>query len=218
MPGARSDEPDAQFQALVRARFAGDPAAITALGARVVVGRDAPQSPVDGAALITEAARQGDPAARAYISVLAAAGDGRAQSWTDAYAALERAATLGDPSASAQIALLGELHIADAAAAQRWVDGAERAVLRETPRFHTCSAFLPVALCNYLIARARPKLVEAKVFDAKSGGLKVDAMRSNTGAVFSVIETDFVIQLVRARIADAASVAADALEPPEVLH
>jgi hypothetical protein len=56
------------------------------------------------------------------------------------------------------------------------------------------------------------------VFDAKSGTLRVDAMRSNTGAVFSLIDTDFVIQLVRARIARAAGVGADALEPAEVLH
>jgi hypothetical protein len=191
---------------------------MTALGARVVVGRDAPQSPVDGAALIAEAAGQGDPAAWAYVSVLAAAGVGRAQSWSDAYAALERAAGLGEPSAAAQLALLVAIHIGNAAEAQRWVGDAQRAVLRETPRFHTCVGFLPVDLCNYLIERARPKLIEAKVFDAKSGTLKVDAMRSNTGAVFSVIETDFVMQLVRARIAHAASLAPDALEPSEVLH
>jgi predicted 2-oxoglutarate/Fe(II)-dependent dioxygenase YbiX len=36
--------------------------------------------------------------------------------------------------------------------------------------------------------------------------------------VFSLIETDFFTQLVRARIAHAAELSTDALEPPEVLH
>ena len=49
-------------------------------------------------------------------------------------------------------------------------------------------------------------------------GLKLDAMRSNTGAAFSLIESDVVMQLIRARVARAAGVAPSALEPPEVLH
>ena len=218
MPETRAAQPDAEFQAMVRARYQGDPAAMTALGARVVVGNDAPQSPIDGAALIAEAAAQGDRSAWGYVSVLAASGVGRSQSWSDAYAALERAAALGDSSASSQLALLRDANVVSPAEAQRWIGGAVRETLRDSPRFFTCPGFLPPALCEHLIARARPKLVQAKVFDAKSGSLKVDAMRSNTGAVFSLIETDFVTQLVRARIAAAAGVEPAALEPPEVLH
>src|SRR3954467_2925570 len=86
---------DLAFQALVRTQYKGNPQALTALGARLVVGRDAPSSPVDGAALIAEAAKQGDPRAWACIAVLAAAGVGRAQSWPDAFAGLERAADRG---------------------------------------------------------------------------------------------------------------------------
>jgi prolyl 4-hydroxylase len=214
----RTAGPDAEFQALVRAKYAGDPAAMTALGARLVVGNDAPFSPVDGAALIAEAAGQGDAGAWSYLAVLAAAGVGRAQSWPEGYAALERAAELRDGQAVKQLALLAESGIGSVADAQRWIADAARETLRETPRFHACPAFLTPAFCEYLVERARPKLQQAKVFDARSGSLKVDAMRSNTGAVFSLIETDFVIQLVRARIAHAASVAPDALEPAEVLH
>lgn len=191
---------------------------MTALGARLVVGNEAPFAPADGAALIAEAASQGDAGAWSYVAVLAAAGVGRAQSWPEAWAALERAAALHDAQASKQIALLAEAGIISAGDAGRWIAGAEREVLRDSPRFQACSGFLTPSLSAYLIERARPKLTQAKVFDAKSGGLKVDAMRSNTGAVFSVIETDFVIQLVRARIAHAAGVAADSLEPAEVLH
>ena len=210
--------PDLEFQALVRAKYAGDPGAMTALGARLVVGNEAPFSPVDGAALIAEAASQDFAAAWSYVAVLAAAGVGRSQSWSEAHAALERAAALHDAQAVKQLELLAAAGIGSAADAQRWIADAARETLRESPRFLTCAAFLTQPLCAYLVERARPKLTQAKVFDAKSGTLKVDAMRSNTGAVFSLIETDFVIQLVRARIAHAASVAPDALEPAEVLH
>ena len=40
--------PGLEFQALVRKKYAGNPPALTALGARLLVGRDAPRSLVDG--------------------------------------------------------------------------------------------------------------------------------------------------------------------------
>ena len=218
MSQAPAATPDAEFQALVRAKLAGDPAAMTALGARLLVGRDAPFAPVDGAALIEQAAEQGDAAAWAHVAVLAAVGIARVQSWTSAYSALERAQALGDAAAAAQLDLLREMGLRSGIDAERWARGATRETLRETPRFFTSPGLLPVAACTYLIERARPKLVQAKVYDARRGVLKVDAMRSNTGAVFSLFETDFIIQLVRARAAHAAEVAIDTLEPPEVLH
>ena len=98
--------PDPQFQALVRTTYAGNPAAMTALGARLVVGREAPLSPADGAALLAEAAQQGDAQAWGYVAVLAAAGVGRAQSWPDAFDALDRSANLGDTQAARQLQLL----------------------------------------------------------------------------------------------------------------
>ena len=43
-------------------------------------------------------------------------------------------------------------------------------------------------------------------------------MRTNTGAAFSLIDTDVAFQLIRVRIARTADIAVDAFEPPEVLH
>jgi len=95
--------PDPDFQALVRKQYAGNPQAMTELGARLLVGRDAPQAPVDGAALIAEAAQQGDPGAWRYVAVIAAAGVGRAQSWPDAFDAIQRAAESDDTHAKRQL-------------------------------------------------------------------------------------------------------------------
>ena len=210
--------PDAEFQALVRQTYGGNPAALSALGARLVVGREAPYSPVDGEALLAEAARQGEAEAWAYISVLAAAGVGRAQSWDDAFAAIASAHRLGYPPATAQLDRLREAGITDGGSAAAWVAAARGSTVCEAPRMTRYPDLLPPSWCACFRERAAPRLKRAKVYDYRRGVLKEDPMRTNTGAPFSLIETDLLIQLVRARIAHAAQVAVAALEPFEVLR
>ena len=221
-PPEPASAPDPEFQALVRSKYSGNPQAMTALGARLLVGRDAPWSPADGAALITEAAKQGDLGAWGRLAVIAAIGVGRAQSWADAFAALARAVELGDPHAARQASLLRDLGLRGVDDVEDWLAFSARSVsmqvLREAPRFVTHSGFLTPALYAYLVECAAPKLIRAQVHDARQGGLKVDAMRTNTGAAFSVVDTDLVMQMIRARIARAAGVAVAALERAEVLH
>jgi prolyl 4-hydroxylase len=216
MPPAASG-PDPEFQALVRSRYAGNPQAMTELGARLLVGREAPHAPIDGAALIADAAQQGHPAAWRYVATLAASGVGRQQSWVDAFAAIESAAALGDPASTRQLELLREMGL-EANQVRSWLTSSTPHFLRDSPRFTTYAGFLTPAVCAYLIERALPKLVPAQVNDARGGGLKRDPMRTNTTAVFSLLDGDFVLQLVRARIAAAAGVPFDALEPAEILH
>jgi prolyl 4-hydroxylase len=210
--------PDAEFQALVRTRFAGNPHAMTELGARLLVGSDAPQSPADGAALIAEAARQGDAPAWGYVALLAACGVGRSQSWPDMLDALARAAALGDEEAQRQRDLLHAMGLVSSTGVRSWITHVEGRVLRESPRLVTYPGFLPPAACAYLMQRAAPKLVPAQVNDARGSGLRLDPMRTNTTAVFTLLDRDIVMQLARLRIAGAAGVAFEALEPAEVLH
>jgi prolyl 4-hydroxylase len=210
--------PDLEFQALVREKYAGNPQAMAALGARLIVGRDAPRSLVDGVALISEAAQRGDAAAWCRLAMLSAAGVGRTRSWDDAFSALHHATELGDAHAARQIEVLNGCSVAGAADAERWLAPAGARILHESPRFATYSGFLTPALCTYLMELSAARLVQAQVYDAYRGGLKIDAMRTNTGAAYSLIDTDVVMQLVRARIARAAGLGFDALEPTEVLH
>ena len=214
--------PDPEFQALVRATYAGNPQAMTALGARLLVGRDSPWSPVDGAALIEEAARQGDPVAWGHLAVLAATGVGRVQSWADALDALARAVERGDPRAARQASLLRDLGVRGAHDVESWVspgeDSQSTKVLHEAPRFVFRFDFLAPALCSYLVECAVPRLVPAQVYDTRQGGLKLDAKRTNTGTMFYLSDTDLVMQMIRARIARAAGVAVEALELLQVLH
>ncbi len=210
--------PDAAFQAQARARYAGNPQAMTALATRLMVGRDAPFSPIDGLALLQEAAHQNDGAAWAALAVMAAAGVAREASWTDAFTALARAVELKHPAAVRQQQLLSALNVRTAVDAEAWIARFDTSVLREQPRFAAHSGLLPLALCKYLIKASTPRLQRAQVFDAHSGTLKTDPMRTNTTAAYSVIDTDVVMQLARARLAHASGVAFDALEPMEVLH
>ncbi len=209
---------DAEFQKLVRARYEGNPAAITALGTRLMVGRDAPFSPLDGLELLNEAARQNDADAHAYLAVTAAAGTGRAQNWADALDALAKATNLKHARAVKQLHLLSALGVNSAADVEAWINKFDTRLLHEQPRFAAHAGFLPLALCKYLIEHAAQRLQRAQVFDAASGSLKTDPMRNNTTAAYSVIDSDVVMQLTRARIARAANVAFGALEPMEVLH
>lgn len=209
---------DPEFQALVREKYAGNPPAMTALGARLIVGRDAPYSPADGAALLLEAANRGDAAAWPYLALLAAAGVGRVQSWPDAFDALGRAAELGDEKAARQIGLLSDAGVRGAGDVAAWIGAPAGETLSDSPHMVTFAGFLTPALCAHLMNCAATKLEQAQVYDVERRQLKRDAMRTNMSAAFSLIDTDLVMQLIRARIARAADLDFNGLEPPEVLH
>ena len=210
--------PDLEFQALVREKYAGNPQALTALGSRLIVGRDAPRSVVDGTALLEEASKQGDADAWCCIAVQYAAGVGRPQSWDEAFRALAQATERGNTQAAQQLQVLREATINVAADVDRWLAPGENRVLRESPRLVALAEFLPSALCRHLMDRSAARLTQAQVYDAYRGGLKIDPMRTNMGAAYSLFDTDLVMQLVRARIALAAGVTIDRLEPTEVVH
>jgi hypothetical protein len=216
--GRAASTPDPEFQALVRAQYFGNPQAMASLGVRLVVGHNTPVAPADGAALIAEAAQQGHAEAWSYMALLAAAGVGRPQSWSESLAALDRAANLGEPNAGRQIHLLQDLGIRDESDVRAWLSPVGGRILSAAPRLVAYEGFLTPGLCSHLIERSLPKLVKAQVYDSVRGELKTDPMRTSTGAAFSLIDTDVVIQLIRARIARTADVAFSALEPMEVLH
>jgi prolyl 4-hydroxylase len=210
---------DLEFQAMARARHAGNPGELAALGVRLITGHDAPRAPTDGLALLNEAAAQGSAHAWHLLAVLAAAGAARKQDWGDAFAALEKAAALGHKPARRERQILSSLGITSESTAAHWIARAGNPrVLHPAPRFAAHAGLLPLALCKYLIELATPHLKRAQVFDAATGTLKTDPMRTNQTAAFSIIDSTVVMQLMRARIAQAAGVEFAMLEPLEVLH
>lgn len=193
-----------------RAR-AGEAAAQYELGARLLVGRDAPYAPADAAQTIDQAAAQNEPRALQLAAVLAALGVGRAADWTAAFDLVRRAAEQGDARARGQLDVIGA----------RFADQLALPPAREVfaaPRVLIFERFLTPAACAWIVAQARPSLEAARIKNAHRGGAGVDAIRTNTGMGFSVLDTDLVLQLAHARIAAAIGVPVLHQEPTNILH
>ncbi|MGD9968516.1 MAG: 2OG-Fe(II) oxygenase [Hyphomonadaceae bacterium] len=193
-----------------RAR-SGDPGAQFELGARLLVGRDAPYAPQDALRLIESASHQNDGRALQLSAVLAALGVGRSQSWNTAFDLVRRAAGQGDAQARGQLAVIGD-HFDDQLAIPQPTQHFD------APRVISLARFLSPQTCCWIMDKARPHLEGARIKNAERGGANADAMRTNTGMGFSVIDTDLVIQIAHARIAAAIGVPVMHQEPANILH
>jgi hypothetical protein len=176
----------------------------------MIVGRAAPYDPTGGAAQVLAAARQGQPEALALMSLLATlSGD-----WHSAMRLMREAAARGLGRAHEQLSLLEDPARFEAAA---WEASPRTKWLAEAPRIGVIEGLLPRALCDWIVARARPKLEAARVKDPVQGAQQA-GYRSNSGAGFSLLESDLVLQRVNARIAIASGLPLGNQEPTNVLH
>lgn len=91
---------------LEQAAAAGDAAAMTDLGARLLSGNDGTFMPQQGADWLAAAAKRGSGEACARVAVLAGTGVCRPQSWDIALDYLQRSAELGWRPAQQELALL----------------------------------------------------------------------------------------------------------------
>lgn len=224
---AESGDPDAQMNLAImldnsgmheqaldwlrRAADNGHAPAQHVLGARLLVGRAAPFDPAKGAALVEAAANQGMPQALALMSVVATLSG----EWAPAVKLMKEAANHGDERASQQIAMLGDPAQFDAST---WDSPLEPQWKFQSPPIGVIENFIPRAFCDWIIKRARPRLEAARVKDPLQGGSREVDYRSNSGAGFSLIDSDLILQMVSGRIADAIRVPLLHQEPANVLH
>lgn len=181
------------------------------LGARLVVGRAAPYEPEEGAKWISTAAQAGMPEALSLMSVLAA----MTEQWTEAVSLTKDAANAGDARAAEQVKLLADMKQFDP---KHWDAPYEINWKHKSPRVGVIQNFIPPAFCNWIIKRARPKLEAVRVKDPNLGRGVHANYRTNSGAGFSLIETDLIMQMVSARIAGATDIPVSNHEPTNVLH
>lgn len=197
-----------------RAAKQGSVAALRSLAINLLT-----KSPIverDGVNMIRAAAHKGDAEA-AYVCGMLAAQDYRlAERWSVARECLERAADRGWELAREQLSFL-----------ERVGAGGDPAVLTlaspvraisESPRIGVVEGFASREICDWLIARARPRVGRALVHDKAIGGGRVEEARSNSSVAFNVAQSDIVLMLVRARIAATASIPPESLESSAVLH
>jgi len=165
----------------------------------------------------------------------AESGDGRAD-WQTALDFLEQAAGLDHALAQAELAALagdwelsraiqrGETPAADWARLRRAVDLAKWLApppvrrLSPRPRVAVIEGMATPELCDWLIARARPHLTPAEVYDHETGGKRIEKVRTNKACYFPWDASDLLLLLLRARMSQAVELPVYAMESTAVLH
>jgi prolyl 4-hydroxylase len=196
---------------LQQAAKTGDARAQYELGARLLVGREAPVAPQEGMALLSAAGMQNHSDALQLTAVLVSLGIGAPQSWNDAIALVRRAAALGDQRAEGQLKVIGE-------DLQAWFRPPRLGYQFNGPRIATLEGLISLQACVWIIDRARPALSRAAVKNPAHGSGDVLSYRSNTGTGLSLIDTDLVVQLTHMRIAAALGLPLAHQEPSNILH
>jgi hypothetical protein len=225
-----------ELDQLERLARSGDPGALTKLGKLSLVGRAGGLSPSDGARLLAAAAEAGSAEADALISVLIGAEAKLPSDWDLALDHLGRAASRGWLPAREQLAIIArdpELAAQskmETPPARIWrqlrdavnileIAKACRAELKfQSPHIKILEQFATRDECEWMIARARPNLLRAGVFDQQRGGKNYDATRTGSAMLFNILDAELILIILRARIAAATNVAVRCLEDTNVLH
>jgi len=219
-----------------RAAADGDISAMTALGKLSLIGQAGTLSAVDGTKLLLAAAEGGSGEADSVISVLIAADAKDLRDWSLALGYLQRGAERGWPSAQEQLCLVAcdrSLVLAvqsgrrEHAVWEKLRDSVDvPALLRappavmvsKAPRVMTIRGFASPAECGWMIERSRARMTPAQVFDWQTGKASTHSSRTNSAVRFNILDTDFILALLRARIADATRFARTSLEEVNILH
>ena len=166
----------------------------------------------EGIGRIVDAALGGDAEAMHRMAVLAAYGAGIPQNWGAALEALKRAAAGGHPMAIQQAALVSKLDV------KSLLQPAATVRLSEAPAIHAAESFLPPEMCDWIVARARPRMTQARTYDARLVDGLVSDDRTNTFTDFDPLQSDVVLAIARARIAATIGLDLRGFEHTAVLH
>jgi prolyl 4-hydroxylase len=99
-----------------------------------------------------------------------------------------------------------------------WLAVPRLRILSASPRIATIEGFASAPICDWLIARARPKLKPAAIYDHDTAKPRQEAARTNSECHFTTDEGDLVLLLTRARIAAATELPVGAMEATAILH
>jgi predicted 2-oxoglutarate/Fe(II)-dependent dioxygenase YbiX len=199
---------------------------LTALGGRLLIGRDAPVDPPRGVDLLRRAMDDGDGEAAALMAVLHGAGAWVPQSWDRALDYLETGARLGSRRARGQLRLLAGADGGgdDWPALRRridltpWLSPPNRRVLCDSPRVRMSEGFAPPWVGDWIIAQVRGRMRQALMYHGDIKAAVVDPHRSCSDFEYDLVGSDLILILIRHRIAAAAGLPVAAMEPPRVLH
>jgi hypothetical protein len=215
-----------------------DVEAMTRLGKRLLVGDRSPCLPKDGAGLIADASARGGAEAAAVLAVLHAVGASRGHGVQTGLQSLIVAAERGWPAAREQLTVLAggpnDDHADGAARAPSpgtnwravgqaidlaaWQAPPAATDLSKSPLVRSYASFASAAMCRRFIELARGRLSRALVYEAISREVMAKPTRTNTAAVFNLVDTDFVLVLAQLRMASCLGVPLRQFEAITVLH
>jgi prolyl 4-hydroxylase len=218
----------------------GDVDATTQLAKRIIVGDRAPRLRSQGMDLLRDAVTKGGAEAAARLAVLVAAGADGAPDWRAALRLLGLAAQRGWGAARSHLEVLSSMLGTEPGAARSALPPAEPgalaswladdahlrqlllpgpgATIHEDPKIRTFASFVSPAVCDWLIERARGRLERARVYDAFKHADFVDESRTNSAAIFQILDADLVHMLVQARMSATVGLPMSHMEAPTVLH
>ena len=200
------------------------------LGLRYLMGSGAPLDPGRGIGLLEEAARAGDGQGAALAATVSSCSFWRPRNWEAAFEFLALAAKNGHgPSQSslrliaggpAAVAMPGDDWAAmrDSIDVDAWLQAPEMEMIREAPRIHVIANFVPPAVCDWLIERARNRLSRATIYDKSTGGTTEDNRRTNSQCDLDIENCGVLTFLIRARIGVLTQRSDLAMEVPKILH
>jgi prolyl 4-hydroxylase len=91
-------------------------------------------------------------------------------------------------------------------------------MLTPSPRIGVVERMTSPEVCQWLIARARPGLIAARVYEPDAGGPAFHKIRTNSERPFPHAGRDLIFNLLRHRISSITALAVGAMEAPTILH
>jgi len=212
-------------QVLHRAAAAGHVPSMSLLGGQFLSGRGVALDVPAGARLILRAAEGGSGFACAMAATLFARGYSGRPDWPRALDYLLRAAELGFQPAQAQLRLLSGYRagidwkkLRRAVDISAWRKAPNPLTVSEEPLIRTAPGLLTDEQCDALIARAKPLLGSALVYNEQQGGNAYADGRRHSAAMFKVTDMDLVTEAICTRLCALAGMPAVNAESLQVLH
>jgi prolyl 4-hydroxylase len=212
---------------LARAARQGNLDALQILGIRLLLGDRAPLNPEQGVSMLIEATEKGHAGAPAILSVLHALGVHVPQGWNRALELMAVSADRGNQESREQITIMARVppdvkqdsrSLIDRINLDQWVARPEGVNLSGDPLVRSYPAFAPPELCNWMIRRSQNRLQPAAVYDAVAREVTYHSTRTNSVAIYNLVETDLLQLLVQGRMAACTGVPFRNFEASSVLH
>jgi predicted 2-oxoglutarate/Fe(II)-dependent dioxygenase YbiX len=207
---------------------------MSALGTRLLAGRDAPFEPQEGVRLIASAIERGDAQAMSVMATLKAAGAWVAHNLDEAMDLLARAAEGGSDDAREQLLILAGDPALAAEARQgtattgiwqrlresfdfeKWVTPQPAKQVWDWPKIYTAEKFATPELCKWLVGRALGKFTASMMFNGNRPVFL--ASRTCSDFSFGVVEGGVVLLLLRIRVMLLTGLRIEQMEPPQIFH